>query len=363
MRASYLLTALLMSACGGSTTANVPDDAGASSTSDLTDPGSCSGIATTLAPASDGQSDFYYRDSVMFSVTEGADSAEIRLTDSSGNDVPGETYVDDQVPAGEPLRVVFAPDSPLRSNSDYQAHLDFCGGNPSVSFRTSDLGTQVEDPGLLQGWTYVMDLSQARVVKPSTAAQALLTLLDNDLSLQIDDVSGDTLDITVAATDTETGVQDTCVPSLSFNMPGNFADAPSFKVGPIDVPFTLAGYTVVLYDGQSSATFASNGKYFAGGRLAGAVDARDVVAALSGRSVLPAEDPDALCEILTGANMPCEPCRDGELYCLNLEVDQIAGSRTEEYLEPVGTSDCHEDCAASCDNDECIEADDFAVCY
>jgi len=362
MRASYLLTtALLISACGGETTANTADDV--ASETDVSVPGSCSGIATTLAPASDGQSDFYYRDSVVFSVTEGADSAEIRLTDSAGDEVTGETYVDDQVGEDEPLRVVFSPDRPLRSNSDYVAHLDFCGGSPSVNFRTSDLGTQVEDPDLLQGWTYVMDLSQARVVKPGTTAQALLTLLDNDLSLQIDNVSGDTLDITVAATDTETGLQDTCVPSLSFNMPGNFADAPSFKVGPIDVPFTLAGYTVVLYDGQSSATFASTGKYFAGGRLAGAVDARDIVAALSGRSVLPAEDPEALCDILAGANMPCEPCRDGERYCLNLEVDQISGVRSDEYLEPVNTANCHEDCATSCDNDECLNADDFAVCY
>ena len=367
MRARLVLAGLIISGCGSTTSTTVTEPRDAAAGMDDENPAggidSCDAIATTLAPASDGQSDFYYRDSIMFSVTEGAENAEIYLYDDDGEPVEGTTYINNQVPEGEPLRVVFEPREALQSNSDYKATLDFCGGAPSVAFRTSDLGTQVEDPALLKGWTYVMDLSKARVTKPSSAAQALLTLLDNDLSLQIDNVSGDTLDITVAASDAETGEQDTCVPSLGFNMPGNFAEAPSFKVGPIDVPFTLAGYQVVLYDGTSSATFASNGNYFAGGRLAGAVDARDIVEALAGKDVLPAEEPNALCDILAGANMPCEPCRDGEPYCLNLEVDSISGERSEVYLDRIEESDCHEDCLTSCDNNECDAADAFEVCY
>ncbi len=379
MRATPLLSALIFAGCGSTTSSTVPprdetstsqqtaqeeqDDQETEEESPDPDTESCNAIATTLSPVSDGQTDFYYRDNVMFSVTEGAEDAKIRLIDASGEAIEGSTYVDDQVEEGEPLRVVFAPDQPLKSNHNYVAELDYCGGEPSVTFQTSDLGTQVQDPALLQGWTYVMDLSKARVTKPSSAAQALLTLLDNDLSLQIDNVAGDTLELTVASTNAETGEQDTCVPSLSFNMPGNFAEAPNFKVGPVDVPFTLAGYSVMLYNGTSSATFASNGNYFAGGRLAGAVDARDIVAALAGKDILPAEEPEALCDILEGANMPCEPCRDGEIYCLNLEVDRISGERSDTYLETIEERDCHVDCASSCENSECIASEDFDVCY
>jgi len=369
MRASYLLLTSLFIGCGSTTTANItdrpdPQDAPEeedNTTSDNAD--SCNAIATTLSPASDGQSDFFYRDTVMFSVTEGAEDAEINLTDASGQRIEGYTFINDEVEEGEPLRVVFTPDTPLQANTDYVAELDYCGGTPKVSFRTSDLGTQIQDPALLKGWTYIMDISKARVTKPSSAAQALLTLLDNDLSLQVDDVEGDTLDITVAAANTETGEQDICVPSIDFNVPGNFAEAPNFLVGPVDVPFTLAGYSVTLYDGVSSATFASNGSYFAGGRLAGAVDARDIVIALSGKDVLPVEDPGALCDILAGANMPCEPCDDGEAYCLNLEIDRISGTRTDEYLESIEQRNCHEDCEASCDNSECSAVSEFDVCY
>jgi len=368
MRASYLLLTSLFIGCGSTTTANITERNNAEdvveddSETPIDNAESCNAIATTLSPASDGQTDFFYRDAVIFSVTEGAEDAQINLTDASGEPIDGITSIDDEVEEDEPLRVVFTPDTPLRSNTNYVAELDYCGGAPSVNFRTSDLGTQIQDPALLKGWTYTMDISKARVTKPSSAAQALLTLLDNDLSLQIEDVAGDTLDITVGAANTQTGEQDTCVPSINFNVPGNFAEAPNFDLGPIDVPFTLAGYSVMLYDGTSSATFASNGDYFAGGRLAGAVDARDIVAALTGKDVLPAEDPDALCDILAGANMPCEPCVDGEAYCLNLEIDRISGTRTDTYLEPIDQRNCHADCAESCDNNDC-SISGFEVCY
>lgn len=322
----------------------------------------CDATASIISPASDGQTNFFYRDDIVFTVTDGAMDAQVELTTTDGTLLSGTTWIDDQVEEGAPLQVMFTPDSPLQSLTDYSARLVYCGGSPSVTFRTSSLGEQIQDPDLLTGWTYSMDLSAAKIIKPGSTAQAMLTLLDNDLALQINAVDGDTLNITIAATDAGTGEQDMCLPALEFGMAGNFAEAPSFEVGPVDVPFTLAGYTVMLYDAQSSATFASNGSYFAGGRLSGSLDARDVVTALEGLEILPAETPEALCDILAKVKLPCDTCRDGEAFCLNLEAANITGEQTPQTLEQIAASNCHEDCASSCDNDDCEQADEFLVC-
>ena len=353
---TILFPSLLMFGC------NTAFDSSETATDAYTEP-ACSAIARTVSPASSGQTNFFYRNDIAFSVTNGADDASIELIDGNGEPIEGSLWVDNRVPEGEPVLVRFTPDEPLRAQTDYTATLNYCAGTPSVSFRTSELGTALEAPDQIAGQTYTMDLSAAKVVQPSGAAQVLLTLLDNDLALQVDGVDGDTLDITVAPTRTADGEQDTCKPTLDFAMPGNFAEAPAFEVGPADVPFNVAGYTVWLYDAFSSATFASDGSFFAGGRMSGAVDARDVVVALDGRGVLPSNDPAALCSLLANHNLGCTPCRDGEPFCLALEVANIEGKQTDLFVEPIDAMDCHEDCATSCDNDECEIADEFEVCF
>jgi len=96
--------------------------------------------------------------------------------------------------------------------------------------------------------------------------------------------------------------------------------------------------------------------------MAGSLDARDVVDALAGRSVLPSEDPEALCSLLSDQNMACNACRDGEEYCLYLEIADVRGSPANLNLRIVDDIDCNEDCAASCDNSECENADEFPIC-
>jgi len=322
----------------------------------------CEAIATTVSPASAGQTNFFYRDDIVFSVTEGADTATIHLIDGLGEVVEGTTWIDDRVADDRPLLVVFTPESPLAVSSDYTATLDYCAGAPSVSFRTSSLGAPLDTQDVLLDQTFTVDLSEAKVEQPDGAAQVLLSLLDNDLALQVNGLEGDTLDITVAATRAIDGEQDSCTPTLDFHMPGNFAEAPAFMLGPLDIPFNVAGYTMVLYDSYASATFAADGSFFAGGRMAGSLDARDMVDALAGHGVLSSEDPDALCSLLSEQNMACGACRDGEEYCLYIEISDVMGSQSSLDLRAVDDIDCDEDCAASCDNSECEIADEFPIC-
>ena len=152
------------------------------------------------------------------------------------------------------------------------------------------------------------------------------------------------------------------MPTLHADMPNNFKASPTFTMGPIDVPVTLAGYQVTLYDAQSAATFAADGSYFAGGTISGSLDARDLVNALSGRDILPTESPEAVCEVIANAKIPCTECDDGEPYCLYLEVREVSGHPIDTVLESIPKLNCNVYCEKSCDNEECIEADYFPTC-
>ena len=175
-------------------------------------------------------------------------------------------------------------------------------------------------------------------------------------------LTDDSIDVTIAPMDADSGAQDTCIPSLHTGMPNNFKAAPTFMVGPIDVPFTLAGYSIRLYDAIATATFAADGSYFAGGTIAGSLDARDIVDALAGKDILPAESPEAVCDIIANAKLPCTDCSDGEPYCLYLEVRDVTGGQTDGTLETVEELNCHASCENSCENEACDVADDFPVC-
>jgi hypothetical protein len=322
----------------------------------------CDGMARVLSPASDGQSDFYFRDEISFEINQGEDEALITLADAQGEPITGTTWVDPVTLTEGWTRLVFTPDGPLAPSTAHTATLSYCGGSPAVDFSTSALGTPMENPEVISGRIFEIDLATARVTQPSQVAQALLTLVDHSLMVSVDHADLNGLELTIAAAQRVTGIQDTCIPTLNMEVEGDLAGPPTFSVGPVDFEFDLAGYAVTLFDATVDATFAADGSYFAGGRLSGTLDARDIVDALAGRGVLPIEDADAICEVITQVGLACTPCADGEDLCLNIEVEQVQGELTEHRIEVIADFDCHEGCEDACENEDCTTADQFAVC-
>ena len=325
-------------------------------------PGDCEAVARVLSPASDGQSDFYFRDDIAFEISDSRDFVDINVHDENGTAVSGTTWVDTMMHTEGWSRIVFTPEAPLAPSTTHTATLTYCGGSPSVNFSTSALGTPMERPEEVDGRTFEIDLADASITKPSQVAQALLTLVDHSLLLQVDHVGSDGLRMSMGAADKMTGDQDTCLPTLNMAVEGDFTGPPTFAVGPVDVSFDLAGYTVTLFDAGAEATFGSDGSYFAGGRLSGTLDARDVVEALKGRDVLPVEDASAVCETITRVGLSCNPCSDGEVLCLDVEVESVQGALTDTWVEPVDDFDCHAGCVDACSNEDCETADQFEVC-
>ena len=83
--------------------------------------------------------------------------------------------------------------------------------------------------------------------------------MDDHLALQVNGFNENAFDVTIAPTDARTSEQNTCMPTLHADMPNNFLSTPTFVMGPIDVPVSLAGYEVTLYEAKATATFAADG--------------------------------------------------------------------------------------------------------
>jgi len=91
------------------------------------------------------------------------------------------------------------------------------------------------------------------------------------------------------------------------------------------------------------------------------LDARNLDALIS--AALGETTPDAVCDLMSTAGIPCAPCAsDGASYCVDVVIDRIAASETGAPVASIDVPDCNETCALSCDNAECPEAADFPVC-
>ena len=322
----------------------------------------CDGMARVLSPVSDGQTDFYFLDDIAFEVNKGEDEAQISLLDAADAPVAGTTWLDPISDREGWTRVVFTPETPLAPSSGHTATLNYCGGSPFVGFTTSPLGTPMETPEDMTGRTFEIDLSDARITRPGPAAQALLALVDHNLLVHVDQADLTGLELTMAAANKITGEQDTCIPTLSMVVEGDLTGTPTIELGPVDVHFDLAGYGVTLFDTTAQATFASDGTFFAGGRMSGVLDARDVVEALADRDVFSSDDPTVICESITLLGLECTDCADGEALCLDIEIQGVQGAAQDQAVEAVNQFDCHAGCEDSCENEECTVAVEYQIC-
>ena len=185
-------------------------------------------------------------------------------------------------------------------------------------------------------------------------------LLENAILIGV--VSADTeLEIRGAISTDESTEQDTCTPSLDDFPNADFSQAPYFEIPEGDVAISVAGFTVEINSMSISGSFAADASYFGGGTVSGELDARDLGPLLKGQ--VDDTSPEYLCSLLAGFGVSCVPCvSDNEPYCAELMVvDLIADEQSGELIE-VELEDCHETCAASCENKECADAATFPVC-
>jgi hypothetical protein len=285
----------------------------------------------------------YYSDNLTIKFTKDTDDeATVALTDAAGAELSGTTTWDDED------TMVFDPDDDLDPATAYVATVTHCADVAVINFETSGLGAALEGgPESLEGMTYAVDLAAANFVKPEGVGALLGSLLTQSILIGVTEANDNTISMVGALSKENPSTdQDMCEPSIEFPVAADFTAAPYFSIEADELSLAVSDFNVGIKDFTLSGEFASDGSYMGRGVLAGLIDSRDLVDALIGGGLLGEGSTAAdVCELLASFTVECEPCSDGEVSCLSIEVDEIEADET-------GTSVVEQD---ECDPTACEE--------
>jgi hypothetical protein len=311
------LWSLILCACAGG---NGGGCNGNGNGSDSTGTTECNVEITDTLPSAGVEA--CYDSAIEFEIAGGDPEGVITLTDSSGANVPGTTTSN-----ADGSLLAFEPDAPLTPSSQYTATLAYCLGTETLEFTTSAYGEPLADANGLVGNVYVVDLhdpDNARFSKPAGVSAILQTQLTRMIALQvIAPTSTSVVSMRLGILEEGGAAQDMCVPTVDFE--SGTLDGPTFHIGPKDITLIVAGDAVDIGNLEARGAFAPNGSSFGCAGFTGLVDTRPLVPLL-GQDDSP---DDFICTLIAGYGAQCVPCRDGEVLCLDLEVDHASGTLDE----------------------------------
>jgi hypothetical protein len=287
----------------------------------------------------DGSSDFYYRGTLAFELSDDDDTASLTVEGADGSAVDGTSSVDGDM-------VYFTPSAPLQPSTSYVANLSYCGSETPVAigFSTSDLGTVADDVSVFEGKTYAVDLSSGNFVQPAGVGDLIGGLLENNILVGVVAATDTSMDVIGALSVAGSTDQDTCQETLAIP-PADFSQNPYFEIDASEgIEITAAGVTVGLDSLFISGTFAADGSYFGGGELVGELDVRKLAPLLE--DLIQSDDPAEACNLLMGLGVSCVACTsDAEPFCIALEVNGLKADDTGKSLEAKTQEDIDADAA------------------
>ncbi len=257
-----------------------------------------------------GAVDAYYRGNLEFRLSAPDATATV------STDIPGFQRVSD-----DGRTVTWVLREPLAPNTAYSAALTYCGGEEVLNFRTSDLGAPVTDPSGLAGGVYAFSLADARIVEPAGIGGVFASWFTQTMLFGVESTQAGALTALLGVAGEGSDTQDYCGTTNAFE--GVPFEDPYFELPEQDVVMTVAGATSVMERFVLTGTFASDGSAFGGGTMRYSVDTRPLAPLLDDSGNV-----GAICDLSASFGVACEPCADGEPYCLTFVADQFTGVRT-----------------------------------
>ena len=280
-----------------------------------------------------GATDVYYRTDVEFHLSDSIPGAPVIELVGPAGQVPGTTTLSED---GE--LVWFELGTPLEPLTSYTATLDYCAGEASFLFTTSELGRPCEAGHV--GKVYAVDLGEGRFLEPAGVGDLIGEYMTTEAMVAVLSESGVELDVILGFSeeDSTPPEQDLCFQTVDLRWAHD--QAPYFSYGPQDTSYTTASGTFTIMDLEMSGAFASDGSWFGGGELAMVLDCRELVVLID--EVDNAAD---MCNLSASFGAPCQACpSDGQEYCLAMRADQLVGEQVlGGSLEEVPAAG-HEDC-------------------
>lgn len=250
-----------------------------------------------------GAVDVYPRTNLRFTLSQADESARIVT------DLPGYELVEAK---GQVHRWILT--EALAPLTPYNIVIEGCFGRAENHFVTSDLGAPLQDPELLVGAAYRIDLSAGIAENPATGL--LLGQTEDPIWLVVERVEGPALGLSGVGSI----VGGTC--SLG-QQDAIFQGNPYFVTIPGDLEVRPR-----IEQLQLSGTFTADGSRIEGLHARGRLDVRDI------SRLLPEYTPEGFCGLLQGFQLSCVPCSDGAVNCVDIEASLIPAERAERRPQP-----------------------------
>lgn len=216
----------------------------------------------------------------------------------------------------------------LQASMTYGLRITVCGVSYETAFDTSWFGAPLEGtPEDLLGRTYVIEFKEVNFVEPAGFGAFLSLYIDIPILVGIHELLGDTMwlvgaqgrvdgDGNYLQKKKESGEH---VPTWDFTGI-DFSTAPYFEADTDLITLAYGGASIPVHNFHLEGTFAPDGASFAGGKLWGDADTREM------GTLFGEEDPNYVCALVASVGAACEPCPDDSAeYCLHLKgVDIVA---------------------------------------
>jgi hypothetical protein len=276
-----------------------------------------------------GSMEHYYRDPIVFMLSDPIEEALV-ITD-----VAGETALSE-----DGMMVTFTPSGLLSPSTEYSMILDYCYGQPEITFTTSHFGAPLEASADLEKSTFVLNFTSGEYILGENAGDLLNSVFTRDVLVQFEAVDG--LNARVVAAigkpNASSIAQDMCGRTISVDVA---LDAlPLIMGGEEDFTFGAMGgllrFDSIDFEGTISSDVRSLGglTYHA---VMGMSEVVDILPEFGGESVG--------CDLAENLGIPCEPCAsDPSANCISIAAKGVTGEASDIDLEVITEQGTHPDC-------------------
>lgn len=297
----------------------VVDDSG---TDDSAEP--CLVKPQSIVPEEEEDS-WFYREPIVVTFTDEAPDASFVLFN---RDTAEEFETTITWNASNEIATITETNGLLQPSMTYGLRIDVCGVSYETAFDTSWYGAPLEgDSTSLLGRTYVIEFKEVNFVEPAGFGAFLSLYIDVPILIGVHELAADVMHMVGAQGRVDADgfylqkkKQDGLyVPTWDFTGI-DFSTAPYFEADTDVISLAYGGVDIPVHGFHLEGTFAPDGQSFAGGKLWGEADTREM-GALFGD-----DNPAYVCELVSSVGAACTACPgDGAEYCLYLKgIDIIA---------------------------------------
>jgi hypothetical protein len=210
--------------------------------------------------------------------------------------------------------------------------LTACGYGLDGMIVHDDLGV-VEPPVevVLEGATYAVALDDVTVIEPPGLATVFEELDTGTVLFHVVREEAKIIDLAIALGDTD-GRQSECEPVHALP-PADFSGNPWLEIHGAALPLSMGGHPVSLDYMGLTAFFSPDGEEWQSGTLSAVLDTRELAPLF--------KDGTDVCALVEGMEGVCEPCSDGAIACVDVELDNVVGHQVPIRFDPdLDTSGC-----------------------